>query len=425
MPKIIGPPQVRFLLFDAKAEQETYIIAFFVIRKGVRFKIGTGLKIHPEHWDFEKQRAAAGKRFDASKRGEVNARLETFVKVIEGVYKEHGKRVTPKFFKDAVKSRLAAIDQADEKEGEVHTLLSYARFYVAEEKPKHNVSPNTIKNYRKTLGHLEAFAKERRSLLEFSEVDKRFFQSFTSWLYAPPRNHSINSAARMVRWVKEIIAAAETAGKASPKSDYKDFKIKAAETTHIIFSPEELTVFENLDLQDNPRLDRVRDLLLIGCHTGLRFSDFTRITPAHIITRQGVRLIELTAVKTGSSVVIPIHPTVDKVLAKYGYHAPKISNQKMNDFLKELAKLAGFTQEIVIRTATGGRTQERTVQKWEVVSTHICRRSFASNYYATYPDLIDSIRAITGHTTERQFRAYIIADQIDKAVLLAKAISKK
>lgn len=423
MPKIIGPPTVRFLLFDSDAKEETYIICFFTIRKGVRLKIGSGLKIHPENWDFETQRARAGKRFDASKRGDTNRRLEQIREHCEDIYKQYGKQVGLTFFKAQLKKRMERDETGGDYSEHPHTLLTYARHYCSEVKPKQNVRESTLKNYSKTLTHLEGYAKDRRTNLEFSEIGKAFFFDFVGWLYAPPRNHSINSAARMVRWVKEIVKSAERELKLTLPIDYADFRVKAAKTSHIIFTFEELAVFENLDLSDNQRLDRTRDLLLIGCHTGLRFSDFTRITPGHIITQQGVRLIQLTAGKTDGTVVIPLHPTLDKVLSKYGYHAPKISNQKLNLFLKELAKLAGFTNEIVLKEATGGRVRERTVQKWEVVSTHTCRRSFASNYYHKYPEMINEIRAITGHTTERQFRAYIIADQIEGAVRFAKAIS--
>jgi hypothetical protein len=98
----------------------------------------------------------------------------------------------------------------------------------------------------------------------------------------------------------------------------------------------------------------VRDLFLIGAYSGLRYSDFTRITPQHIQTHEGQKVLVIKAEKTNQMIYLPIHPTLDNVLSKYGYTSPKISNQKMNDYLKELGQLAGMTQEIVINENKGG-----------------------------------------------------------------------
>ena len=89
-----------------------------------------------------------------------------------------------------------------------------------------------------------------------------------------------------------------------------------------------------MDLSGNPSLDRVRDLFLVGCYTGLRFSDFSRLTPKNIADG----FIEIEQSKTGDSVVIPVHSVIKKIIKKYNGLPPTISNQKFNTYLKDICE---------------------------------------------------------------------------------------
>jgi hypothetical protein len=114
-------------------------------------------------------------------------------------------------------------------------------------------------------------------------------------------------------------------------------------------------------------------------------------------------------------VVIPIGSVVSRLIDKYEGHFPLISNDKMNEYLKELGQLAGFTYYFVeIIYTKGGKREREVLQKWELLTVHTARRSFATNaYLGSVPTI--SIMKITGHRTEKNFLQYIKISQEDNA----------
>ncbi|MPN21796.1 hypothetical protein SDC9_169177 [bioreactor metagenome] len=161
------------------------------------------------------------------------------------------------------------------------------------------------------------------------------------------------------------------------------------------------------------KLDKVRDLFIIGCYTGLRFSDLNQISPDNFINNN--TQIKVKTEKTGEFVVIPLHKTVKEIVQKYDNSIPDvISNQKMNEYLKEVAKLAELNDRITISSTKGGTKQTEVFEKWELVTVHTARRSFATNMYLLDIPTI-SIMKITGHRTEKAFLLYIKISQEENA----------
>lgn len=422
MPKIIGLPKVRFNLFDWNTNQETYIILYYQYRKGKRLKYSTGWKIKPNDWDRPNQRAKHTKRFEESTF--LNAHLDKLAQTVTDIYLENGKgKISPEDFRQELKKRMDEGESEDEDE-RPPTFLEFVEDYYKERTRQPNARKGTLKVLHKIKVHLQQYAKERKRKLEFSELNEKFFSDFRDWLHAPPRLHSTNYVQKIFQYIKTFARKSESRGLHINRA-YLDFKLPKTPVTKIALSFEQLEHLHALDLSDSPRLEKVRDLFLIGAYTGLRFSDFTRIRPEHIKTHKGERVIEITTQKTDQPVYIPLHPVLDDVLKKYGYKSPAISNQKMNDYLKELGQMAGFNDEIIVNDATGGIRRDAKKQVWEMLTTHVARRSFATNFYQKYPEQIDRIMKITGHSTERMFRAYIVTDALDSAVSFGKAISKK
>jgi integrase len=159
-----------------------------------------------------------------------------------------------------------------------------------------------------------------------------------------------------------------------------------------------------LDLSNSVKLEKVRDMFVIGCHTGLRFSDIVNIRPENI--NDG--LIELTQMKTKEQVAIPMTKVAEMLLSKYNYTIPKISNQKFNDYLYEVVKQCeGLHIEVTKIAIQGGKKIEINKPKYEFVSSHTARRSFATNEYKLRNLTTREIMSITGHKTEKSFYKYI------------------
>jgi integrase len=181
------------------------------------------------------------------------------------------------------------------------------------------------------------------------------------------------------------------------------FKSITEESENIYLDNSDLQKLYDLDLEGNSRLETVRDLFLIGCWTGCRFGDIHKINPDNI--QNG--MIHLQQSKTGSKVVIPLHPVVKDILEKYEFKLPAvISNQKFNKYLKEVAKKAKLNEIFHKGITRGGIRRSTRLKKWRLVTTHAARRSFATNLYKSgFPSR--SIMQITGHKTEASFLKYI------------------
>ena len=161
---------------------------------------------------------------------------------------------------------------------------------------------------------------------------------------------------------------------------------------------------------DNEQLSKIRDLFIIGLWTGLRVSDFKQLNRLNII---GDDIVVANTEKTGKPAIIPIHRQVKEVLNKRGGNLPKfdLSPESLeilfNKKIKHITKLAGITYSILgdKRDKEINRDVRGIYPKYQLVSSHICRRSFVSNHYGKIPNR--SIMAITTHSTEKQLMDYV------------------
>lgn len=398
MPKV-KVPQVRFTLFSTKEPKRPTYITLYFHYQGQRLKYYTGEKVSPEAWDFARQRAKTGAKHPEGM--DINSTLADLEKHTNAIFRENNfGHITPTDFAAEIDRRMGFA--ATDKKTKPPTLFDFILTYLEEKK---GGLPATRRKLQSVFHHLKQYAQERARNLDYNGIDHAFFSDFKRWLFEEPRHHSTNHAAKVVSVLKQFMREAQRRGYHS-KTDYQNFSIKKEKTTKFALTFEELETLYRLDLTENNRLERVRDLFLIGAYTGLRFSDFTRIRPEHIEAIDGEEVLTITAQKTGQMVSIPLLPIPAALLRKYGYQTPKMSNQKMNDYLKELGKLAGMTEKMIVTNTAGGKRSEVVLSKWERLTTHVARRSFATNFYRDgIPAAV--LMLITGHATERQFMQYI------------------
>lgn len=403
MPKVKGIPKVRFTLFSTKEPKSPTYINLYFHYHGKRLKYYVGEKVCPEAWDFTKQRARANAKYPENT--DVNITLNDLEKHTVAIYRETNfGQIEPDAFRAELDKRMGYAPGPNDQP-KAPALFDFIPAYIEEKKAG---LPATRRKIQSIFHHLKQYAQERARNLDYSGIDHAFFADFKAWLHAPPRNHSTNHAAKVVSVLKQFMREAQRRGYHA-KTDYQGFAIKKTKTTKIALSFDELEQLYVLDLSGNTRLEKVRDLFLIGAYTGLRFSDFTRIRPEHIEQAGDKTILTITTQKTGETVSIPLLPIPAALLSKYDYRTPGISNQKMNDYLKELGQLAGMTGKMFVTNTAGGKRNEQILEKWEKLTTHVARRSFATNFYRDgVPAAV--LMKITGHTTERQFMQYIAID---------------
>ncbi|MBR5639564.1 MAG: site-specific integrase [Muribaculaceae bacterium] len=274
------------------------------------------------------------------------------------------------------------------------------------------VKKSTQREYNQVKNHLTAYLGSLgKDDIETDELDSVFHSKFVHFLYGT-QGLKKNTVGKMIRCLKTII------NNAVPRAqrvncefvDSNKCKAFAEEVDNIYLTEEELQKIATVEIK-TPYLDRVRDQFLLLAWTGCRYSDLGKLT-GKPITEEGFSCYKLTQQKTGNEVTIPILPETDRILRKYNYNMPKpMANQKFNEYIKDVAKMAKLDDKVTIKHTEQDNNGEvcavkRTYRKWEVVTAHTARRSFASNMYNRDFNTM-MIMAITGHKTEKAFLTYI------------------
>jgi len=421
MPKHAKIPAVRFNLKHHQDKSKEALISLYFHYSGKRLKYSTGEKVLPKYWNTDKQRTLYTKKYPEYVG--INTRLNDLENLTIKIFKEYdfGDIELDNFKKE--------LNIGTGKENlEVEKLPNFEEFvatFLEERSGKVNSKRGTWKIFKTVFNHLKEYGKERGRPLDYKDFTFEFRHKFENWLYLPPREHSTNYAAKVFEITRQFLREAARRGYNTNKTfEQRGWTIPKAKVQNIVLSFQELETLYRLDLTNKPRLDRVRDLFLLGAYSGLRYSDFTRIKPQHIIKEGGVEMIQIRTIKTDTEVVIPLMPELKNILEKYDYHSPKaISNQKMNDYLKELCKLAEINDRISLKKSKAGKQIDLNLEKWEAVSTHTARRSFATNFYEKGLSAIQLMQ-ITGHSTEKQFMGYINIDKKQNAINIAQSLAR-
>jgi integrase len=416
-------------------------------KKYIQFKFSIGDRWHPKHWNYKKHCGIDKPLFPDP--AEINQRLSNIKTAVENINRRlinDGTEITPELIRAELEKRsdLFPGKRKEKKPIVINaTPTSIVEFYekflkevkfIRKRGMPFPISEGTRKKYATTLRHLKDFEKVRKKVITFDQIDQDFYLDFVDYL----RNHAKkapsekgpkpgpiimteNTVGKHIGMLKLIMTAAGKAGIESiEKYDSKDFVKPNEEVVKIYLTEKELLKIYNLDLSRNKHLNKVRDLFLIGCYTCLRFSDFNDLKQESIYKNDQGTFLKVNTMKTSEIVVIPIHWVVLSILEKYNYVLPQgISNQKMNDYLKELGLKAGIEDPVSIKKIEGGIPVLRTSLKYQLITTHTARRSGATNMFLAGIPAI-SIMKITGHKTESAFMRYIQMSQEDNANLLLK-----
>lgn len=314
------------------------------------------------------------------------------------------------------------------KKSEISTLLyDYFDYYL---KVKNNeIAPATVKKYKVAQSLLNRF-QEVYGIVYIAKVDKAFKREFYAWMqqegYSPKYK---------VKALKIFITMCYHAGDESELSTspqlYKlarNEKSKdASEVPQIYLNHKDLKKIREVKLK-RETLEIARDWLLISCDTGQRISDFMRFERSSVGLINGYSYLTITQQKTGEQVAIYLTDEVKKIMDKYGDGFPPAfsnnvdsNNSMYNKLIKEVCKDAEI-DEIVrasLRLSKTNRYETREVPKYKAVSSHIGRRSFASNYYGSISTV--QIMSQTGHRSEKQFLDYVKLPKIELAKQFAES----
>jgi site-specific recombinase XerD len=417
-----GSIKVNFNLRDASASTPTPIN--LVIRyNNQKLVYPTSEHIVPKNWQSEKtkkgyQRAKPNSWNDYS---ELNARLDNIEHATKSVFRKFlndNEHIlpTPKALKELLDIEFKRTSAP------AKNLIAFVKNFIETSKTrKHHkngktISGRTIKKYQTTLNHLLEYSKQVNSRIDFNDITVGFKDNYIQFLNG--KNLAVNTIAKDISVIKEILNSATEAG-LNKNLQYKNKKFSAPTeiSDSIYLNKKEIKLLFDLDLKNNKTLDAVRDLFIIGCNTGLRFSDLSVLNQNHIKDE----MIEIEMCKTGDKVVIPMNDMVKAIFAKHDNCLPRrFSNQKTNQYLKEIGEKIDELKPITEKKITkGGKRQTMKCEKYKLITTHTARRSFATNLFLDgFPPI--SIMCIAGHRTESAFMRYIKITPTDTAKNLAK-----
>lgn len=266
------------------------------------------------------------------------------------------------------------------------------------------------------------FQNTHKNYKTFLDIDNQFKNAFENFFY--DLGYKQNTIARSLRFLKTLSNHARANG-LEVSNSISAIKVKYVKAESVYLNNEEITKIENIASEYlTESLDNAKDWLLISCYCGQRVSDFMRFDKSMIRYEKNKRsenvpLIEFTQVKTNKIMTIPVHSKIVEILKKHDGNFPKkISDQKYNDYIKKVCKIAVINNlETGIKYNPETKLKEQgTFEKWELVSSHIGRRSFATNNYGKIPTSF--LMYITGHATENMFLTYIGKSNKDIAMEL-------
>lgn len=290
---------------------------------------------------------------------------------------------------------------------------------------KNILATGTLKTMRVTVNLLRGYAKDvlKKAFVDFADFDVVFPVKFMSWSYGPPRSHSDNYCAKRLQHIRQFLADAVEQGvvPVNPLWASKKYHGKTSEVDDIALTMSDLETLFKLDLGKDVTMCAVRDNFIVACLTGLRFSDFSNLKAANFTTEKGQKVVKVSrTVKTGDKVIVPRHRLVEAVIEHNGGKVPECpTNQDFNRKLKVLGELAGFTEGVTLRENVGGRTRSVTKKRFEYISTHTARRTFATIAYSEWKVPVGVIMKITGHTTEAAFLRYVKVSRESAALEMA------
>lgn len=274
-------------------------------------------------------------------------------------------------------------------------------------------SEGTQKHFITLKNHLEEFEKSFGQIA-LHNLTEDFWNRLRDEYFVKGKKFSNSSTNMNLKKLKQFLTFATKKEYIKHKIDLDALKfLEEIEPFKIALKEGEVETLIKLNLSNSPRLDKVRDLFALEILTGQRFSDIPKLLdPKHISDTN----IQIYQQKTGEKVTIPLHPKLKKHLAyifkKNPDGLPVISNQKFNEYLKEICILAKFNKQHSWVTLTGKRKIVQTDFRYNLITSHTGRRTFCTLALNSGINS-EMIMKVTGHKTYDQFREYVKVDDAD------------
>lgn len=414
-------PEIRK---DGENGKATIVAQYWFNGQRLRYYTGVQVSIQgyrTKYWASPKERDRRPIKPNEPQAAALNLRLD---QISQKIIKLHTDAtalelpVTIQYFREELdKVFKGSTDKVEKEKTVAEAWEEYLEFMQYER------AINTYKKHKTTRSHFQDMAGKKYKSLSFSEVNSKLGEKFR--LLLVERGYQLNTVAKYIHCFRDFLNWCK-----DERREYFTGKIKfdvREEDIQVIFlSQEEVNIVEQAEMP-NKTLEKVRDMYLFGCYTGMRYGDIHNLSKADFKKDSVVFHIG----KGNKPVLhsVPLLPSAMRIIRKYldGKNEkllPVFTNQKMNQYVKEVMKVAGLNEPITVLKKMGnGRVEKEIKQKWEIITFHTSRKSFITIAVNNgMPELY--IKSITGHSPDsRAFKKYFKVDEKTKAAELLKAFS--
>ncbi len=376
------------------------------------YSFRTSLKIEEENWDKVKQRP---KNIYLKSHKKISHKLDNIkIKLFQYILnkKQEKKSIKQRDLSQEVKKICCE---------NIHDLpnvsLLFLMFQYIEVR-KELICNSTYKRYKVFYNLLERYEGYKMERLHIDTINFDFINDFV--IFGREEEYSENTIFRTIHFVKTILNYAERKG---IRTAVRELEIRREKQQREIVTLNETEIIKIKSTEVPQELQAAKDWLLISCYTGQRFSDFMHFGVNQLKYVNGKSCLSFKQQKTQKQILLPLHPTVLNTIERNGNNFPKVLDiQHYNNDIKEIARLASLNEPVKARKRIGYRTKDVYAEKWEILSSHIGRRSFATNFFGKIPTPL--LMAATGHSSEQIFMRYINPVDKEKITTLGNYFEK-
>jgi integrase len=382
-------------------------------------RVATGIKVSAAHWDNQNKLIKANaKLLGAANVGDANQTIKRVLaslnEAVRALYLKNG-NIYP-----TVEQLNKHLTQAGETIAAVAaeaTLVTELEKWIAHHTVASNWSDSTQKNLIAVVKTLKAYEREKKITLFLSTLTNEEIVKWQQYL-VEVYDYANSSLATRVANLKTFLIDKQPAG-----LNLKKVKALYSQdlTAPIALSKTEVLAIRQLD-NLSPRLEKIRDLMVIQIYTGLRYSDIRLLSQHHISTGQIVIKPQKTRKKQLKDVTVPIFPPVATLFQKYTNEKgelklPITSRQKFSAYIKEVAQLVPALHKTITFEVTKGTTiKPVTLKKYEVLASHNNRKTFCTMLLDDRVPM-KTVMAWSNHSSLTSFQRYI--GKTDNDIIIA------
>ena len=432
---------ISFNLKEPKKAES--LILLFCRWNGNLFKLSTRHRIECKTWNKNKQKCSISKSKYSDESNYISEKTNKFLAelldAIQGYVLSDNfneEMTASSSVRDSIESLIESLVEEEHQnlkklqQNPIEFFKEYVERKRVDTHTGRYIAERTKIHQRTVIHRLESFLSDTNLPNDFSTfTSKRFDAQFTEWCYSV-KNYKQNTVYATYGVLKPLLNAAKEEGFTIAET-YKTLKGKCNDVDAVYLNEGEISRIYHLDIPKfieegeidaKSTIEETRDLFIIGCWTGLRRSDLSRLDKASFdITN---RTITITAEKTKRQVILPMHPFVLELWHKYNGKFPSLRDKhRANIHIRECARHAKIDDEVRIVENRGGSVSTLAFKKYQLIGMHTARRSFATNMYKRrFPTI--AIMKLTGHTTESNFLKYIKVTPEENAAMMADEFFK-